>query len=31
MAAVLGDPLHEATVTDSTILGGQTMVAYEAD
>jgi hypothetical protein len=28
---VLGDPLHEATVTDSSILGGQTMRAYEAD
>jgi hypothetical protein len=28
---VLGDPLREATVTDSTILGGQTMRAYEAD
>jgi hypothetical protein len=28
---VLGDPLHEATVTDATILGGQTMRAYEAD
>jgi hypothetical protein len=29
--AVLGRELHHATVTDSTILGGQTMVAYEAD
>jgi len=29
--AVLGAPLHEATVTDSTILGGQTMRAYRAD
>jgi hypothetical protein len=29
--AVLGRPLHEATVTDSTILGGQTMRAYLAD
>jgi hypothetical protein len=28
---VLGDVLHEATVTDSTILGGQTMRAYVAD
>jgi hypothetical protein len=28
---VLGEPLHEATVTDSSILGGQTMRAYEAD
>ena len=28
---VLGRPLHQATVTDSTILGGQTMRAYEAD
>ena len=27
---VLGDELHEATVTDSTILGGQTMRASEA-
>lgn len=27
---VLGRPLHEATVTDSTILGGQTMRASEA-
>jgi hypothetical protein len=31
MNEVLGAKLHEATVTDSTILGGQTMVAYEAD
>lgn len=29
--AVLGRELHRATVTDSTILGGQTMIAYEAD
>jgi hypothetical protein len=29
--AVLGEPLHQATVTDSTILGGQTMRVYEAD
>jgi hypothetical protein len=29
--AVLGRPLHEATVTDSTILGGRTMRAYVAD
>jgi hypothetical protein len=28
--AVLGAPLHEATVTDATILGGQTMRVYEA-
>ena len=28
---VLGDPLYEATVTDSSILGGRTMRAYEAD
>ena len=28
---VLGAPLHEATVTDSTILGGVTMRAYLAD
>ena len=28
--AVLGKPLHEAVVTDSTILGGQIMRAYEA-
>jgi hypothetical protein len=31
LETVLGDPLHEATVTDATILGGQTMRAYEAD
>jgi hypothetical protein len=31
MSPVLGERLHDATVTDSTILGGQTMVAYEAD
>jgi len=31
MAPVLGEPLHEATVTDATILGGQTMRAYVAD
>jgi hypothetical protein len=31
MSPVLGTRLHEATVTDSTILGGGTMVAYEAD
>ena len=29
--AILGVPLHEAIVTDSTILGGQVMRAYEAD
>jgi hypothetical protein len=28
---VLGDALHEATVKDATILGGQTMRAYVAD
>jgi hypothetical protein len=28
---VLGDVLHEATVRDATILGGQTMRAYIAD
>jgi hypothetical protein len=28
---VLGDVLHQATVTDSTILGGRTMTAYVAD
>jgi hypothetical protein len=28
---VLGTRLFDATVTDSTILGGQTMVAYEAN
>jgi hypothetical protein len=27
---VLGEPLHQAMVTDSTILGGQIMRAYEA-
>jgi hypothetical protein len=31
MDFVLGPSLQEATVTDSTILGGQTMRAYEAD
>jgi len=31
MDLVLGEPLHEATVTDATILGGQTMRAYVAD
>lgn len=31
MDMVLGPRLHEATVTDSTILGGQTMRVYEAD
>jgi hypothetical protein len=31
IAAILGEPLHEAVVTDSTILGGQTMRAYVAD
>jgi hypothetical protein len=29
--AILGKQLFEATVTDSTILGGQSMRAYEAD
>jgi hypothetical protein len=29
--AVLGRPLHEATVLDSSILGGRTMRVYEAD
>jgi hypothetical protein len=29
--AVLGEPLHEAVVTDSTILGGSTMRAYVSD
>jgi hypothetical protein len=29
--AVLGAPLYEVTVTDSTILGGRTMRAYQAD
>lgn len=28
--AVLGEQLHEATVTDQTILGGTTMIAYAA-
>ncbi len=28
---LLGERLHEATVTDASILGGQTMRAYEAD
>jgi hypothetical protein len=31
MEMVLGEPLHEATVTDASILGGQTMRAYTAD
>jgi hypothetical protein len=31
MQPVLGARLHDATVSDSTILGGPTMVAYEAD
>jgi hypothetical protein len=31
MNMVLGDTLHEATVTDATILGGQTMRAFVAD
>lgn len=31
MDVVLGASLEEATVTDATILGGQTMRAYEAD
>jgi hypothetical protein len=31
MDAVLGTPLHEQTVTDATILGGQTMRVYVAD
>lgn len=31
MTAVLGKPLFEAVVTDSTILGGQTMRVYVAD
>jgi hypothetical protein len=30
LAPVLGEPLHEATVVDSTILGGQTMSVSEA-
>jgi hypothetical protein len=29
--AVLGQPLHEAVVTDSTILGGSTMRVYVSD
>jgi hypothetical protein len=29
--AVLGEPLKESTVTDASILGGQTMRAYVAD
>lgn len=29
--SVLGEPLYEAVVTDSTILGGRTMRAYVAD
>jgi len=29
--ALLGEPLQEATVTDASILGGQTMRAYTAD
>jgi hypothetical protein len=31
MDSVLGEPMHQATVTDATILGGQTMRAYVAD
>jgi hypothetical protein len=31
MPCVLGEPLHEATVTDSSILGGRTMRVYVAD
>jgi hypothetical protein len=31
MPSVLGEPLHEETVTDSSILGGHTMRAYVAD
>jgi hypothetical protein len=31
LPAVLGEPLHEATVTDSSILGGQTMRVFVAD
>jgi hypothetical protein len=31
MDTVLGPSLEEATVTDATILGGQTMRAYQAD
>jgi hypothetical protein len=31
MPCVLGEPLHEATVTDATILGGRTMRVFVAD
>ena len=31
MGSVLGQPLHESTVTDATILGGQTMRVYSAE
>jgi hypothetical protein len=31
LPAVLGSPLHEETVLDASILGGQTMRAYVAD
>src|SRR5258708_17941768 len=31
LPCVLGTPLQEPTVTDSTILGGRTMRAYTAD
>jgi hypothetical protein len=31
MPSVLGPRFHDATVTDSSILGGQTMVVYSAD
>jgi len=31
LPSVLGSPLHEATVTDASILGGQTMRVYKAD
>jgi hypothetical protein len=31
LPAVLGEPLHDATVTDSSILGGQTMRVFVAD
>jgi hypothetical protein len=31
MQCVLGEPLHEATVIDSSILGGRTMRVYTAD
>ena len=31
METVLGEPLHQATVTDATIVGGKTMRAYTAD